>query len=155
MKKNRKRNLLAKKRVNMIIKKLKKNNNKSLIAFYEWILYELKVDEKEIKKNNKTRRYNMKNNINNEYGHCYYCTCDNKCAMIYNLYIIKEHRRKGHAKELVQKAIDEIRATGYKQDIKIVAEPEGESITKKDLVKFYNKMNLKVVDSKEVEHIKL
>lgn len=57
MKKNRKRNLLAKKRVNMIIKKLKKNNKKSLIAFYRWILCELKEDEKEIKKNNKARRY--------------------------------------------------------------------------------------------------
>lgn len=62
MKKNRKRNLLAKKRVNMIIKKLKKNNNESLIAFYEWILYELKVDEKEIKKS--WRNKYEKNNFN-------------------------------------------------------------------------------------------
>ncbi|MEG0133846.1 MAG: GNAT family N-acetyltransferase [Clostridium sp.] len=90
----------------------------------------------------------MKSNVSNEYGHCYYCVCDDKdCAMLYNLYIKEEHRRKGHAKELVQKAIDELRTTGYKQDIKIVAEPEEKSLTKKDLVEFYKRMNLKVVDS--------
>lgn len=88
----------------------------------------------------------MKNIISNEYGHCHYCVCKNEnCSMIYNLFIVEEYRRKGHAKHLVQKAIDEIRKTGYLEDIKIVAEPEAGSISKKDLIKFYEKMNLKVI----------
>ena len=90
----------------------------------------------------------MKDNISNKYGHCYYCVCvDNDCAMIYNLFIKKEYRRKGHAKELLKQAINKIREFGYKQDIKIVAEPEENSISKENLIEFYKKMNLKVVDS--------
>ena len=89
----------------------------------------------------------MKNIISNEYGHCHYCVCkEENCAMIYNLYIEKEHRRKGKAKEFIEKAINKIRATGYKGDIKIAAEPEDDSISKDDLIIFYKKMGLKVVE---------
>lgn len=94
----------------------------------------------------------MKNNIFNNYGHCHYCVCkDNNCSMIYNLYIEKEYRRQGHAKQLVETAINEIRKTGYEGDIKIVAEPEEESIKKQDLIEFYEKMNLKIIDQNEIE----
>ena len=83
--------------------------------------------------------------LSNEYGHCNYCIC-NDCAMLYNLCIKKEHRRKGHAKNLVQKAIDEIRADGYEGDIKIAANPE-EDISREALITFYEKMNLRVINS--------
>lgn len=89
----------------------------------------------------------MKDSISNDYGHCYYCVCVNEnCAFIYNLYVNKEHRRKGHAKQFIQQAINKIREIGYEKDIEIIAEPEEESITKDDLIKFYEKMNLKVID---------
>lgn len=91
----------------------------------------------------------MKNIINADFGHCHYCICYKKnCAMIYNLFIKKDYRRKGNAKIFVQNAIDKIRETGYTRDIKIIAEPEAESISKKDLIKFYEKMGLKVVNYK-------
>lgn len=88
----------------------------------------------------------MKHNVNNEYGHCYYCIC-NDCSMLYDLYVKKEHRKKGHAKSLVQKAIDKIRADGYEGFIKIVAEPQEEAISKEALITFYEKMNLKIIKS--------
>ena len=89
----------------------------------------------------------MKDVISNEYGHCHYCVCQfDNCAMIYNLYIKKEYRRKGHATDFIQRAINKIRATGYVGDIKIVAEPEDNSISKDDLIIFYKKMGLKVVE---------
>ena len=79
----------------------------------------------------------------NKYGYCYYCVCDD-CAMIYNLYVEKEHRRKGNARKLLLKAIAEIREI-YNGDIKIKAESD-ESLDKNILVKFYKELNLKVID---------
>lgn len=88
----------------------------------------------------------MKNILSNNYGHCYYCVCANEdCSMIYNLFVAKEYRRKGHAKNFISQAIREIRKIGYLGDIKIIADPEGESISKEDLIKFYKKMSLKVI----------
>lgn len=79
----------------------------------------------------------MKNNIDNEYGHCHYCVCkDNDCAMIYNLYVKKSHRRKGHARNFIRQAINNITKTGYGGNIKIVAEPEDNSIPKKTWLNF-------------------
>ncbi len=88
----------------------------------------------------------MKNIISNNYGHCHYCICKNdNCSMIYNLFVKEEYRRQGYAKDFVQNAIKQIRCTGYTGDIKNVAEPEEGSISKKDLIKFYEKMSLKVI----------
>lgn len=81
--------------------------------------------------------------IDNKYGHCCYCLC-NSCAMLHNLFIKKEHRRKGHAKVLVKKAIEEIIAEGFEGDIKVVAKPQ-EDISIESLIDFYKKMNLKVI----------
>ena len=89
----------------------------------------------------------MKNNISNDYGYCHYCVCNEKdCSMIYNLYVEKEYRRKGHAKDLVQKSIDKIREHGYEGNIKVIAIPEEDSISKKDLTEFYIKMGLEISD---------
>ena len=79
----------------------------------------------------------------NKYGYCYYCVCDD-CAMIYNLYVEKEHRRKGNARKILLKAIAEIREI-YNGDIKIKAESD-EGLDKNILVKFYKELNLKVID---------
>ena len=79
----------------------------------------------------------------NKYGYCYYCVCDD-CAMIYNLYVEKEHRRKGNARKILLKAIAEIREI-YNGDIKIKAKSD-EGLDKDILVKFYKELNLKVID---------
>ena len=79
----------------------------------------------------------------NKYGYCYYCVCDD-CAMIYNLYVEKEHRRKGNARKILLKAIAEIREI-YDGDIKIKAESD-EGLNKDILAKFYKELNLKVID---------
>ena len=97
----------------------------------------------------------MQNSINNQYGHCYYCVCDNKCSMIYNLYVEKEYRRQGHAKELLKQAINKIRELGYIKEIKIVAEPEENSIDQESLIKLYKSIGLKVIDSKDIKHISM
>jgi GNAT superfamily N-acetyltransferase len=86
------------------------------------------------------------NLISNEYGHCNYCVCDN-CAMIYDLYVKKEYRRNGHARYLIQTAIDEIRLTGYKEAIMIKAESTEDSISSEKLIVFYEEMGLKVINS--------
>ena len=64
--------------------------------------------------------------------------------MIYNLYVEKEHRRKGNARKILLKAIAEIREI-YNGDIKIKAESD-EGLNKDILVKFYKELNLKVID---------
>ncbi|WP_349667101.1 GNAT family N-acetyltransferase [Lacrimispora sp.] len=86
---------------------------------------------------------NNKNFIQNKYGYCYYCICDN-CSMIYNLYIEKEYRRKGHAKNIIQLVINEIRKTGYSKDIMIDAVPRENSVDVKTLSDFYERMGLKI-----------
>lgn len=81
--------------------------------------------------------------VTNTHGHCHYCVCDS-CAMIYNLYVEKEHRRKGNARRLLQQAIAEIKEV-YNGDIKIKAESH-ENIDKDILIKFYKELGLKVID---------
>lgn len=88
----------------------------------------------------------MKKRLENIYGHCDYCICfDEDCSMIYNLYIEENFRKKGHAKEFINEAIENIRKSGYKGYIKVVAEPEEGSISKEDLIKFYKKMGLTII----------
>lgn len=83
--------------------------------------------------------------ISNKYGYCNYCLCNN-CAKIHGLYVYEEHRRKGHAKELLQQAINEIRNEDYVGKIKIVAIPEEDSITPSNLIKFYKNMGLIIIN---------
>lgn len=82
--------------------------------------------------------------VKNEYGYCcYYIIKDGK-ALIFNLYIEKEYRRKGHAEKILKKVIKKIRDSGYTKDIHIQAEPKDGSISKEDLVNFYKKLELVV-----------
>jgi ribosomal protein S18 acetylase RimI-like enzyme len=83
------------------------------------------------------------NFIQNKYGYCYYCICDD-CSMVYNLYIEKEYRRKGHAKHLIQLVINEIREAGYDKVIEIEAQPRENSIDTESLIAFYESMGLKI-----------
>ncbi len=82
------------------------------------------------------------NFINTQYGYCYY---DLKDYFIYNLYINKDYRHKGCAKRLIEYAINEIRQTGYIGDIGIQVEPRENSISKADLINFYERMGLKII----------
>lgn len=78
---------------------------------------------------------------------CFY-TFDNggARAVIYNLYVYPEFRRRGSATKLLTRAIEEIRNTGYAGEIVIEAIPRENSISKEDLVAFYEKMSLTVLN---------
>lgn len=83
--------------------------------------------------------------ILNKYGYCCYCMKPNCDALIFNLYIHKEFRRLGHAREIIKTCITAIRESGYEKEIKIEAEPRENSISVEDLVFFYRKMGLAVL----------
>ncbi|MDD5363385.1 MAG: GNAT family N-acetyltransferase [Ignavibacteria bacterium] len=82
-------------------------------------------------------------NIKKWYGRCSYSR-ENGYYHIYNLRIYPKYRRKNKAKKLLQEIIDIIRKTGYKKDIKIVAIPRENSISKNKLKLFYKNLGLKV-----------
>jgi ribosomal protein S18 acetylase RimI-like enzyme len=81
--------------------------------------------------------------IRTQYGHCQY-DFELDYTHIYDLFVYPEYRRQGKAKELIQLAINEIRETGYKDVIKIVAKPKENSISLENLIAFYKKMGLEV-----------
>lgn len=84
------------------------------------------------------------NFIHNKYGYCFY-SIENDTAIIFNLYVEPEYRRKGHAKHLIQLVIREIRVAGYDKEIQIEAQPREGSIDVGDLINFYKRMGLKVL----------
>lgn len=86
------------------------------------------------------------NFIHNKYGYCYYSIDSNNIAIIFNLYVEPNYRRKGHAKNLLQLAIGEIMKTGYSKEIQIEALPRENSIDIKDLIAFYKRMGLKTIN---------
>ena len=65
-------------------------------------------------------------------------------AIIYNLFVYPECRRKGKAKELLQSVIDIIRGTGYINEIRIEAFPRNNCISLEKLILFYKNMGLEV-----------
>jgi ribosomal protein S18 acetylase RimI-like enzyme len=85
------------------------------------------------------------NFIHNKYGYCYYAIESSDTAIIFNLYIEPEYRRKGHATHLIQLVIKEIRKAGYIKGIQIEAQPREGSINIENLVAFYKKMGLKIL----------
>jgi GNAT superfamily N-acetyltransferase len=79
-----------------------------------------------------------------DYGYCEFDIYD---RLIFNLYIEKEFRRKGYAKKIIRLAINFIKKTSKSNDyIFIEAFPRENSISIYDLIKFYNKMGLKVIN---------
>jgi ribosomal protein S18 acetylase RimI-like enzyme len=88
-------------------------------------------------------RYNC-DFVLNEYGYCCYCFPDEN-ALVFNLYVYKEFRRLGHAKELIKMCITAIRESGYAKEIRVEAAPMENSISVDDLVAFYKRMGLTVI----------
>lgn len=85
------------------------------------------------------------NFIHNKYGYCFYSIEANDTAMIYNLHVEPEYRRKGHAKNLIRLVIEEIRKVGYNKEIQIEARPREDSINVENLIAFYKRLGLKIL----------
>jgi len=83
--------------------------------------------------------------IETKFGYCEY-EFETDYVHIYNLFVYPKYRRQGRARELLRMAIAEIRNTGYKGSISIVAIPSDNSINLRDLKRFYRKMSLQVYD---------
>lgn len=83
--------------------------------------------------------------VQNKFGSCEY-SFEEDYVHIYNLYVLPEYRNLGKAKELLNKAINEIKLLGYKEKIKIVADPKEPNIDKKRLIKFYKSLGLEVFE---------
>lgn len=83
--------------------------------------------------------------VKSNYGHCYYDVDEDEGACIYGLYVIEEHRRRGHARELLCASIDAIRGHKYNGPIGVEALPSEKSIQRSDLIKFYEGLGLMVV----------
>lgn len=87
--------------------------------------------------------------IKNKYGKCEYDFENDSLGSyvhIYNLFVLPIHRRQGKAKELLQMVIEAIRKTGYKDKIQVVAVPTGNSISKGNLISFYENIGLEVFE---------
>lgn len=92
--------------------------------------------------------------IKNEFGYCYYefvqdCISTDciDYVHIYSLYVYPKFRRQGKARELLLKAISEIRSAEFTGKIRIVAQPTEDSIDVKELKDFYYSLGLEVYDS--------
>ncbi len=83
--------------------------------------------------------------VQNEAGYCCYDINWKPDPLIYNLYIYKEYRRRGHAKTLLTLAIRAIRDTGYYGEICIEPKPRENSIPSTKLVDLYKSFNLKIL----------
>ena len=83
--------------------------------------------------------------IHNKYGYCYYNIEPGKNPIIFNLYVHPQYRRKGHAKKLLRYVINEIRQTGYKDEIDIEVSPRENSISVEKLALFYKSMDLNII----------
>ena len=85
--------------------------------------------------------------IHTPYGYCYYHldkpVNEGGTYLIYGLYVNPQYRKQGHAKRMLNFLIDEIRSNNYIGPIYIKAEPEENSITVENLVKFYQSLGLK------------
>lgn len=79
----------------------------------------------------------------NKYGSCEY-SFEVDYVHIYNLYIHPEFRRRGKAREILLLVINNIRNTGYRGVIQIVANPSEKAIDKERLYRFYKSLNLEV-----------
>lgn len=66
-------------------------------------------------------------------------------ALLFNLYVYSEHRRKGRARGILECMVKTIRDTGYEGEIIIEAMPDEDSISRDDLISFYRRMGLTVL----------
>ncbi len=90
----------------------------------------------------------MTNNyrVKNAFGYCGY-GFEKDYVHIYDLFVYPEFRRQGKAREILQCAIDAIRARRYRDAIQIVADPQKKcGISLEKLKSFYKNMGLKVFE---------
>jgi ribosomal protein S18 acetylase RimI-like enzyme len=86
---------------------------------------------------------NYEHTIQTKFGSCSYSfECD--YCHVYNLYVYPAFRHRGKAKELLNMAINKIRAFGYDGEIQIVANPKEDGIDANKLRLFYQRMGFKV-----------
>ena len=86
------------------------------------------------------------NYISTKYGYCYYLINSDNTVLLHSLYIEPQYRRKGYATHLIKlilKEIDEIE--NFHGEIQIKAEPQENSISKENLISFYERMGLKII----------
>lgn len=87
------------------------------------------------------------NYISTKYGYCYYLINSDSTVLLHSLYVEPQHRRKGYAKHLINLILKEIKEIeNFHGEIQIKAEPQENSISKKELISFYKKMGLKVIN---------
>lgn len=112
---------------------------------------ELDIFLNESKENKLTKNQNF---IHTKFGYCYYeFNSDRSVCLIFNLHVEKEYRRKGHAKHLLELTINEIRNyENYSGELYIEADPEENSISKQNLVRFYKKTGLILIDRRWIEN---
>lgn len=84
------------------------------------------------------------NFIQTKYGYCFYAMGPR--PIIYNLYVHPQYRRRGCSKALLEIAMCEIWKGEYKGEIHIQAEPREGSISRDDLMEYYDRMGLVVCD---------
>ena len=80
-----------------------------------------------------------------DFGHCSW-SFEEDYVHIYILFVKKSRRGKGHARFLLQRAIEDIRKAGYMEKISIVADPSDSSVDKIKLANFYVRMGFKVFE---------
>ena len=81
------------------------------------------------------------NFVQNAFGYCFYEIKENS-ALIYNLFVHPKFRGTGKSKILLKHTINEIEWMGCTGKIFIEAKPKECSIDVKNLISYYEKMNL-------------
>lgn len=89
--------------------------------------------------------------IENKFGYCCYVFDQEEnetYAEIYNLFVYPEFRKQGKARKILQSVIYTIRGIGYMGEIRIEANPKENCISLEELILFYKRMGLKVLECK-------
>lgn len=86
------------------------------------------------------------NFIHDKFGYCYYIIDPGERPIIFNLYTEPWYRNKGHARRHLEFVINEIRKTGYKDeiDIEVTRQEENLKVDSEKLALFYKSMGLEV-----------
>ena len=81
--------------------------------------------------------------IINQFGRCSW-TEEPEYVHIWGLYVHKEYRNQGQARQLMLRAIESIRANGYIGPIQVVASSDDITVNHKRLAAFYESLGLEV-----------
>ena len=85
------------------------------------------------------------NFIHTKFGYCFY-SLEGK-PLIYNLYVHPQYRMHGHSRMLLECVINEIKKTGYDGLIYIQAKPKENSIELSNLKRYYENMELCILNN--------